>query len=86
MRWQEIARRPLRHAGEIVKPREERLSLYESLTATKNPERAFDVKDGLEVTHGDHFIAAAASDEAARELMLALNLCLHDWRKRFPGA
>jgi hypothetical protein len=77
---------PLRPAGETVKPREERLSLYESLTATKNPERAFEVKEGLRVTHDDHFIAAASNDEAARELMLALNLCLHDWRKRFPGA
>lgn len=64
-------------------PRQERLSLYKSLTESKRPRQTF-----LARQHQVYFgaanalVAEAPSDEMALELSLALNLAVHDWTER----
>lgn len=64
-------------------PRQERLSLYKSLTESKRPRQTF-LAQQHEVYYGPANIrvAEAPSNDMALELSLALNLAVHDWTER----
>lgn len=64
-------------------PRQERLSLYKSLTESKRPRQTFIARQRqIYFAANDSLVAEAPNEDMALELSLALNLSVHDWHER----
>ncbi len=68
-------------------PRQERLSLYKSLTESKRPRQTFVAEQHQVYFAPEHILVAESpNNDMALELSLALNLAVHDWNERCKEA